>query len=98
MEQSQKNVGRGRVTHISKTVIRLIVVRLIPFKRLRVMVVVGHHMRKLLCMFSWSFGVVLYEILTMGDTPYDGMHAQDMIAHLSAGNRLPRPKFASSQM
>ncbi|KAF0311087.1 Fibroblast growth factor receptor 3 [Amphibalanus amphitrite] len=40
----------------------------------------------------WSFGVLLWEILTMGAIPYAGVQSvPDLIASLKAGERLARP-------
>ncbi|XP_070542316.1 fibroblast growth factor receptor-like [Ptychodera flava] len=36
----------------------------------------------------WSFGIVLYEIVTQGDTPYPGMSAAETIAALKDGYRM----------
>src|SRR6218665_2862325 len=40
---------------------------------------------------SWSFGVVLWEIITLGDTPYSTIASQDLLRHLKRGYRLPKP-------
>jgi len=39
----------------------------------------------------WSFGVVLWEILSMGHEPYVGKDIHDTIAEIKAGVRLPCP-------
>ncbi len=41
---------------------------------------------------SWSFGVLLFEIFTMGDTPYPTIQPSDMLTYLESGLRLGRPK------
>ena len=38
----------------------------------------------------WSFGVLLYEITSLGMTPYGAM-SQDLLAELQRGFRLPQP-------
>lgn len=40
----------------------------------------------------WSFGVVLWEIMTLGRVPYEDIPTEDMLATLTAGYRLPQPK------
>uniref|UniRef100_A0A1I8AMV2 Protein kinase domain-containing protein n=1 Tax=Steinernema glaseri TaxID=37863 RepID=A0A1I8AMV2_9BILA len=39
----------------------------------------------------WSFGVLLFEIITLGGTPYPCIQLEDMHAHLEAGNRMEQP-------
>ncbi|XP_005363582.1 tyrosine-protein kinase FRK [Microtus ochrogaster] len=39
----------------------------------------------------WSFGILLYEIITYGKTPYSGMTGAQVIQMLSQNYRLPKP-------
>ena len=39
----------------------------------------------------WSFGVVFWEVLSMGQFPYPGREAEDTIKKIKAGFRLPVP-------
>ncbi|XP_044842558.1 tyrosine-protein kinase Srms isoform X2 [Mauremys mutica] len=39
----------------------------------------------------WSYGILLYEVFTYGQTPYEGMTNQETIQQISMGYRLPRP-------
>ncbi|KAG8510952.1 Tyrosine-protein kinase FRK, partial [Galemys pyrenaicus] len=39
----------------------------------------------------WSFGILLYEIITYGKMPYSGMAGAQVIQWLNQNNRLPRP-------
>ncbi len=41
---------------------------------------------------SWSFGVLLFELFTMGDTPYPTIQPSEMLAYLESGQRLGRPE------
>ena len=41
---------------------------------------------------QWSFGVVLWEIMTLGRLPYEETPAEDMLAVLTGGHRLSQPK------
>ncbi|XP_070539766.1 fibroblast growth factor receptor 3-like [Ptychodera flava] len=40
----------------------------------------------------WSFGIVLYEIVTQGETPYPGMSAASVVTSVKEGYRMPKPK------
>lgn len=40
----------------------------------------------------WSFGILLYEIITFGKTPYDEIRDEDMMKHLKNGNTLSIPE------
>uniref|UniRef100_A0A8C3RMY3 Src-related kinase lacking C-terminal regulatory tyrosine and N-terminal myristylation sites n=1 Tax=Chelydra serpentina TaxID=8475 RepID=A0A8C3RMY3_CHESE len=39
----------------------------------------------------WSYGILLYEVFTHGQTPYEGMTNQETIQQIIMGYRLPRP-------
>ncbi|NWX05778.1 EPHA8 protein, partial [Caloenas nicobarica] len=39
----------------------------------------------------WSFGIVMWEVLSFGDRPYWDMDNQDVIAAIEQGYRLPPP-------
>jgi hypothetical protein len=43
----------------------------------------------------WSFGVLLWEIMTFGCTPFGDMAARDVSAHVCSGQILPVPRDAS---
>ncbi|NXO73219.1 FRK kinase, partial [Phainopepla nitens] len=40
----------------------------------------------------WSFGILLFEIITYGQMPYQGMAGVEVIQKLDNGYRLPRPE------
>ncbi|XP_033646097.1 tyrosine kinase receptor Cad96Ca-like [Asterias rubens] len=46
----------------------------------------------------WSFGVLLWEIVTLGAHPYRGMTTNDIIGSLVEGYRLPHPAHCSRQV
>nr|CDS20568.1 tyrosine protein kinase Fyn [Echinococcus granulosus] len=39
----------------------------------------------------WSFGIVLYEIITHGQVPYPSMNNTETLNQVSSGYRMPRP-------
>lgn len=45
----------------------------------------------------WSFGVLLYEIITFGSFPFQGMNNNQVLDHVKAGNTLPIPSGVKPQ-
>ncbi|XP_044172162.1 tyrosine kinase receptor Cad96Ca-like [Acropora millepora] len=46
----------------------------------------------------WSYGIVLYEIFTMGGIPYPGWTEARTIAELEKGYRMPKPSHIDSSL
>ncbi|XP_077869997.1 uncharacterized protein LOC144362818 [Saccoglossus kowalevskii] len=46
----------------------------------------------------WSFGIVLYEIVTRGGRPYPGMTPREVLTSLQNGYRMSKPHDCSSAM
>ncbi|XP_015773225.1 PREDICTED: tyrosine kinase receptor Cad96Ca-like isoform X2 [Acropora digitifera] len=46
----------------------------------------------------WSFGVVLWEIVTLGASPYPGMNSQEVINFLQDCYRMDKPKHCSDEL
>ena len=46
----------------------------------------------------WSFGVLMWEIVTLGSTPYAGMKAQEVIKFINSGKRLEMPKHCKREI
>jgi len=46
----------------------------------------------------WSYGILLYEILTRGQVPYPGMHNREVIEQVDLGYRMPMPKNCPEQI
>ena len=48
---------------------------------------------------SWSFGVVMWEIFTLGEVPYVGIVDNDDVSqYVWEGNRLERPSECPESM
>ena len=40
----------------------------------------------------WSYGILLYELVTKGQVPYPGMSNRDVLEQVDRGYRMPKPK------
>ncbi|CAG9859085.1 unnamed protein product [Phyllotreta striolata] len=46
----------------------------------------------------WSFGILLWEIVTLGGTPYPGVPTHDIIGMLKGGYRMKRPEHCGEEI
>ncbi|XP_038062790.1 tyrosine kinase receptor Cad96Ca-like [Patiria miniata] len=46
----------------------------------------------------WSFGILLWEIVTLGARPYPMMKTKAMVSQLQQGYRMPKPKNCKKQL
>ena len=46
----------------------------------------------------WSFGVLLYEMITFGSFPFQGMSNNQVLGHVKAGNTLSIPQGIKPRM
>ncbi|XP_049870102.1 tyrosine kinase receptor Cad96Ca [Pectinophora gossypiella] len=46
----------------------------------------------------WSFGVLLWEIVTLGSTPYPGLSASDVMRKVREGHRLEKPEHCRREL
>ncbi|KAM3923619.1 tyrosine-protein kinase Srms [Leptodactylus fuscus] len=46
----------------------------------------------------WSFGIMLYEVYTLGDIPYKGWNNREVVTKVSQGYRLPQPQICPMEM
>lgn len=46
----------------------------------------------------WSYGVLLYEIITFGSFPFQGMSNIEVLNHVKSGNSLMVPKGVKIQL
>ena len=57
------------------------------------------HVSALLLMCrQWSYGVVMWEVLTRGVEPYPNVKASDVVTEVQTGKRLPKPKHCPIDM
>jgi hypothetical protein len=48
--------------------------------------------------YRWSFGVTLWELVTVGGTPYAEILPQDLYAQLHSGMRMPCPSHCAQEV
>ncbi|XP_067048827.1 ephrin type-A receptor 7-like isoform X1 [Acropora muricata] len=46
----------------------------------------------------WSYGIVLWEVFTIGDSPYPGVKPREVATLLERGYRMPRPNHISEEL
>ncbi|XP_061616031.1 tyrosine-protein kinase STYK1-like [Phyllopteryx taeniolatus] len=46
----------------------------------------------------WSFGLLLYEMITLGEPPFAQVRSTDLLQHLQRGNYLRRPPGCSNRL
>ncbi|XP_030219314.1 tyrosine-protein kinase Lyn [Gadus morhua] len=46
----------------------------------------------------WSFGVLLYEIITLGKIPYPGMNKSEVMSSIQRGYRMPQPADCPTEL
>ncbi|NXD13283.1 SRMS kinase, partial [Nothocercus nigrocapillus] len=46
----------------------------------------------------WSYGILLYEVFTYGQIPYEGMTNQETVRQITRGYRLPRPSCCPAEI
>lgn len=46
----------------------------------------------------WSFGVLIWEIVTLGSTPYPGLAAAEVMRRIKEGYRLDRPEHCKREL
>ena len=47
---------------------------------------------------QWSFGVLLWELMTRGMQPYPDVPSDRILEHIRGGTRLPRPDTCPEEM
>ncbi|KAK6963876.1 fibroblast growth factor receptor 1 [Biomphalaria glabrata] len=46
----------------------------------------------------WAYGVVLWEIVTLGASPYPGLSAQEVLKYVSIGKKMNRPNHCTKEI
>ncbi|KAL9970838.1 hypothetical protein ACROYT_G023288 [Oculina patagonica] len=46
----------------------------------------------------WSYGIVMWEVFTIGESPYPGVKSRQVADLLQAGYRMPRPRHISEEL
>jgi serine/threonine protein kinase len=46
----------------------------------------------------WSYGILLYEILTFGSFPYQGLSNNQVLEYVKNGNKLSIPQACTKEM
>jgi serine/threonine protein kinase len=46
----------------------------------------------------WAFGVLLYEVTSLGMTPYGALGGQELLNELDGGYRLPQPPLCPAKL
>jgi len=46
----------------------------------------------------WSYGILLYEILTVGGSPYPDINARQIAEKLQEGYRMPKPRHVDEKL
>ena len=50
------------------------------------------------CPHRWSYGVTLWELVTVGGAPYAEILPEDLYSQLHSGMRMPKPQHCAQEV
>ena len=57
-----------------------------------------YYQTRIMYVFQWSYGVLLWEVITRGKVPYSGKKHHEVIEYVAEGGRLDRPEHCHPDM
>lgn len=51
-----------------------------------------------MCYPRWSFGILMWEIFTLGGSPYPGIPVEELFKLLKEGHRMDRPSNCTHEL
>lgn len=68
------------------------------FIRIHLNLSIRHFLKRNCLFFRWSFGIVLWEIFTLGGTPYPTVPIEQLMDYLTHGQRMMQPNHCPTEL